>query len=1561
MEREQGTRPLLTHGVKRPDNTPTLPPPSLQGDACLAGAAAAGAPVDAAARAALAGRGPRVLAGPRVRMGVNVGVPEGVFVHDVTHAVAYRGAEFDLAGDVADMAAGGQVLLAPKAYQGYVRAIGGGSGGGGGGRGGVGGGGGGTGGGGSGVVAAAAAAAARARAAPIDSLLNRLVRRRQQALVTADAGSAAAVEAPVRSADSSATDAGASASAGARASATLSAVWAQLGGRPSGSTGPGSSAVARTLSAASDAHVGGGASGRPSVAASDVSTQSSLSSSAAALAAAARSTAQPRPRTSSAKATGAVSYAVHGPTGRATIAAAAPPPRLSGAAVPARQPSGEPAAAALLAAAASGVAAAEAPAVLHAACPQCPGRPPMHGAAGAAAGGARCLSRLARQGPPPAADSTAGSSGPLGEGVVDGRAEAVPTQQQSGWAAPPSPDASDSGLAMAPPAAQPRRFSAPLAPAPDAPDPFAWHDHRDGDGGAQAADNGGGGGAGAAAAAAPCLDAAYAGLVARHSAVAAAATPTVTATSATSALAPAALGLAPAVERAPAAGAAVDPAPAPGGGGRGIAAFAAASGALRAAGRFLWHALALPGSGDSSGDGGVDGAAAGSGWADDGEQLPAGAHAGALLVDVGAYAWRDDGGDGGGGGGGDGAPADDEEGDAGGGGGEAAAAAAPALLHLWQALPAALASRLMLLPWPLPASVGDVRPQDLCPPLSSKRCRPSFPALPFGSTKYAPLLPTRPPSHAQDPLLRQTGPGFLDAPGAAAAWPSHARELWAAAGLRPLPPPTATIAFASPAGLGDVEAADAALARACRALFLRRARALLRAAGGYESKEVGAGGALMAAFARPAAALQWALALQLALLEAPWPEGLARFEAAATVVESAPSVVGGTTGSSGKGESGKSGVLLFRGLRARVGVCSGPIDRIAPGGGGRADFLGPPANRAARLMAAARGGQVLLEAGEAAAVMREWAAAAAAAAPAAAATEEPSRLSASTKAPDPQQQQQQQVLSTPGHGDGAAAAASAAPPQLLVEVAPAAYSPSDASTGAAQALRRQRSSAATDAHQHGPVRGLHRQLSLAASERPRRSGASTARHNSAGGGGSSSSGYAATNINSGGGSSGAVLRRSWAGSGGGAAAADDRLSSRGVLDAVAAAVRAHSMPPSGADAPQGPPCEQQQGAAAAALATVPHRRLGRRPVPLVIACGSADGSASGAAAPSPPRPPHHAFGPAVAAAVDAGGAYHGVPPSPSQVATLQGLRARRHARAAAAAGRGEGTASSPPWRLPSPLTPAASLAAEPLRSHASLDSKGSPHDAPPAAAASAAVLRSSAAGAAGAAARRSGAGSSSGSSSGSGARAHSGVAAAATTVAAQCFRITPVAAAQRDHSAGGGGGGGGSGGPASGGSGSGSGSGGGNDAPPQATVTYLRYSAAGQRAPPRVTSDEGGARAPLDAATGAPQHAPRPPVEPASCCSDAAAAVVVAVSFRRCGDFELKGVAALVRVAQVLPAALLGRLALTAPPPSKGKARCVAPAEGPLEAGCESVVTAWLPTLPPQTAAEQQQQHHHPL
>jgi hypothetical protein len=57
---------------------------------------------------------------------------------------------------------------------------------------------------------------------------------------------------------------------------------------------------------------------------------------------------------------------------------------------------------------------------------------------------------------------------------------------------------------------------------------------------------------------------------------------------------------------------------------------------------------------------------------------------------------------------------------------------------------------------------------------------------------------------------------------------------------------------------------------------------MLSACAGYESKEVA--GLFMVAFHSAAAALEWALALQLALLQVPWPRLLLECQAAGVVL-----------------------------------------------------------------------------------------------------------------------------------------------------------------------------------------------------------------------------------------------------------------------------------------------------------------------------------------------------------------------------------------------------------------------------------------------------------------------------------------------------------------------------------------------------------------------------------------------------------------------------------------------------------------------------------------------------
>lgn len=45
------------------------------------------------------------------------GIPDDIFLHDLTDHVDYRGIEYDLAGEICDLAAGGQILMGPRTLQ----------------------------------------------------------------------------------------------------------------------------------------------------------------------------------------------------------------------------------------------------------------------------------------------------------------------------------------------------------------------------------------------------------------------------------------------------------------------------------------------------------------------------------------------------------------------------------------------------------------------------------------------------------------------------------------------------------------------------------------------------------------------------------------------------------------------------------------------------------------------------------------------------------------------------------------------------------------------------------------------------------------------------------------------------------------------------------------------------------------------------------------------------------------------------------------------------------------------------------------------------------------------------------------------------------------------------------------------------------------------------------------------------------------------------------------------------------------------------------------------------
>ncbi|GAX79287.1 hypothetical protein CEUSTIGMA_g6728.t1 [Chlamydomonas eustigma] len=94
----------------------------------------------------------------------------------------------------------------------------------------------------------------------------------------------------------------------------------------------------------------------------------------------------------------------------------------------------------------------------------------------------------------------------------------------------------------------------------------------------------------------------------------------------------------------------------------------------------------------------------------------------------------------------------------------------------------------------------------------------------------------------------------------------------------------------------------------------------------------------MFVFSKAEDALLWCLSVQFCVLYSDWP---------ASVLHHWPE------------EHGADGRLLFRGPRLKMGVCTGTPSSIIPDHMGRADYLGPCINMAARFMdAAAHGGQI---------------------------------------------------------------------------------------------------------------------------------------------------------------------------------------------------------------------------------------------------------------------------------------------------------------------------------------------------------------------------------------------------------------------------------------------------------------------------------------------------------------------------------------------------------------------------------------------------------------------------
>lgn len=101
-------------------------------------------------------------------------------------------------------------------------------------------------------------------------------------------------------------------------------------------------------------------------------------------------------------------------------------------------------------------------------------------------------------------------------------------------------------------------------------------------------------------------------------------------------------------------------------------------------------------------------------------------------------------------------------------------------------------------------------------------------------------------------------------PGASSLSFTSMRVLMDQAGAPPPARADVAIAFVAPAGMNEVQSLGPEISQACQSLFTCVVREVLLAMGGYESKEVE--GQVMAVFAEPRQAVEWALALQCALL-----------------------------------------------------------------------------------------------------------------------------------------------------------------------------------------------------------------------------------------------------------------------------------------------------------------------------------------------------------------------------------------------------------------------------------------------------------------------------------------------------------------------------------------------------------------------------------------------------------------------------------------------------------------------------------------------------------------------
>lgn len=150
-------------------------------------------------------------------------------------------------------------------------------------------------------------------------------------------------------------------------------------------------------------------------------------------------------------------------------------------------------------------------------------------------------------------------------------------------------------------------------------------------------------------------------------------------------------------------------------------------------------------------------------------------------------------------------------------------------------------------------------------------------------------------------------------------------------------PGFAVVVFGDVEGTHDLQSADPALFTEAVAVLNKEIARLLVPVKGYNVPQ--REGHYLITFNAPADAVRFHVALQTALLQAPWPAGIEKLDKTRTVA--AP-----------------DGSVLFKGLTVSFGMSVGKISKSLERG--RANYLGPTCNRSARVCGLAKRGQLLM-------------------------------------------------------------------------------------------------------------------------------------------------------------------------------------------------------------------------------------------------------------------------------------------------------------------------------------------------------------------------------------------------------------------------------------------------------------------------------------------------------------------------------------------------------------------------------------------------------------------------